>query len=79
LFEKNALNGFGTSAVVGFRFEFNKRVYILIEQTGGVIYQKVRGNDLILNLTQPYLKTNLSLGVFIFERWKESCNTCPKW
>lgn len=78
-FEKNALNGFGTTALVGFRFEFNKRFYILFEQTGGVIYQKVRGNDLILNLTQPYLRTNLSLGVFIFERWKESCNTCPKW
>jgi hypothetical protein len=78
-FEKNAFNGFGTSLVAALRFEFNKRVYFLAEQIGGYIYQSVRGNGYRIDLNQPYSRTNLLIGVFIFERWNETCNTCPKW
>lgn len=78
-FEKNAFNGFGGTLNAGLRFEFHKRIYLLLEQTGGVFYQSVEGENTTIDLYQPYTRTNLSLGVFIYERWNESCNTCPKW
>jgi hypothetical protein len=78
-FEKNAFNGFGATANAGLRFEFHKRIYLLLEQTGGIIYQSVKGENTSIDLSQFYLRTNLSIGVFIYERWNESCNTCPKW
>jgi hypothetical protein len=78
-FDKNALNGFGATAMAGLRFEFYKRIYLLLEQTGGVIYQSIKGENTSIVLNQSYTRTNLSVGVFIYERWNESCNTCPKW
>jgi hypothetical protein len=79
LFEKNSFNGFGVTTTASLRFEFKKRVYFLIDQMGGLIYQSVKANNTDIDLSQFYLRTNLSLGIFIYERWNESCNTCPKW
>lgn len=78
-FQKNDFNGFGVTSMLGLRFEVYKRFYLLIEQTGGVIYQSVKGDNVSLDLFQPYSRTNISFGVFLYERWDESCNTCPKW
>lgn len=78
-FQKNDFNGFGGTATIGLRFEFYKRIFLLLEEKGGVIYQSVKGENFRIDLVQPYIRTNLSLGVFIYERWNESCNTCPKW
>jgi hypothetical protein len=78
-FKKNAFNGFGGTINVGVRFELYKRIYLLIEQTGGFLYQSVVGEGSDILLRQPYTGINFSFGVFIYERWTESCNTCPKW
>jgi len=78
-FKKNDFNGFGGTGKLGIRVEFYKRIFLLLEEEGGVIYQSVNGENFRVDLTQPFLRTNISLGVFIYERWNESCNTCPKW
>jgi hypothetical protein len=78
-FKSNSLNGVGYTFNLGLRFEFYKRFYLLVEQTGGLITQKLKTDISTISLNQPYMRTNLSLGVFIYERWNESCNTCPKW
>lgn len=78
-FKKNALNGFGGTITLGLRFEFYKRFYALFEQTGGIILQSIKNDNISLEMNQPYMRSNISLGVFIYERWNESCNTCPKW
>lgn len=78
-FQTNDFNGFGGTFQLGIRFEFYKRLFFLVEQTGGLIYQSIKGENVKIELYQPYLRTNFSLGVFIYERWKESCYTCPKW
>jgi len=78
-FKKNDFNGFGATTMLGLRFEFYKRFYLLLKQPGRVIYQSVKGENISLNLTQPYSSTSISFGVFLYERWDESCNTCPKW
>jgi hypothetical protein len=77
--EKNSFNGFGITTLASLRFEFQKRVYFLFEQMGGFIYQSVKGNNINIELSQFYIRSNLSFGIFIYERWNESCNTCPKW
>lgn len=79
LFKKNDLNGFGINFNAGIRLEFYKRLFFTIEQTGGFIYQILNGDNSSINLSQPYSRINVSFGVFIYERWNESCNTCPKW
>lgn len=78
-FGENALNGFGTNLLGGLRFEFQKRFYLLYEQTLGIISQTVKGENTKINLHHLYSRANFSLGFFIYERWNESCNTCPKW
>ena len=79
VFKKNDFNGFGGTANMGLRFEFYKRFFLLFEQSAGIIYQSIRSQNYRIDLNQPNLRTNLTLGIFVYEKWSEDCNTCPKW
>jgi hypothetical protein len=77
------LSGFAFAGSVGLRAEFYKRVFISLEQLGGVIAQNNRNfsNDFLKEMKQNigFGQTNVSLGFFLFYKSSDECNTCPKW
>ena len=77
------ISGFAFAGSVGLRAEFYKRVFISLEQLGGVIAQNNRNfsNDFLKEMKQNigFGQTNLSLGFFLFYKGSDECNTCPKW
>ena len=75
--------GFYVASAAGLRFEFMRRVFIEVKESGGYLVK----NNVKLRLTNQnkiasnnwYSETHIKLGIFLFINTLDKCGTCPKW
>ena len=75
--------GFYVASAAGLRFEFMRRVFIEVEESGGYLVK----NNVELRLNNQnkitsnnwYTETHIKLGIFMFINTLDKCGTCPKW
>ena len=79
-----SLSGFGASMHGGMRFEFFKHVFLQLNSGGGFLYQshvKLIPYSFDAFAKQHFFYGDLSavLGVLLYIRPVNNCNTCPHW
>ncbi len=79
-----SLSGYGLSAFAGLRFEAFKRVYLYTNLSAGFlhkIHEKTSNVDQVAYVTQyfGYSQIEAGLGLFLFRRPKNGCDSCPVW
>lgn len=80
----SSFSGFSIAAHAGVRFEFFRQFFVQGTYNGGYLKQlQVRTSDGDPNATAKsgfaYSTLDLSLGVFIYVRPTNDCNSCPHW
>lgn len=79
-----SLSGYGLSAFAGLRFEAFKRVYLYTNLSVGFLHklhEKTSNVDQVAYVTQyfGYSQIEAGLGLFLFRRAKNGCDSCPVW
>jgi hypothetical protein len=76
-------SGISLALMVALRTEFYKRFYFQLEERMQLFHQNNQSNSTNLNEnTTHYLgmtQTSLTLGYFMYRKFYDDCNTCPKW
>ena len=76
-------SGLALSGMVALRTEFYKRFYLQLEERVQYFYQKNQANSKIEYENSTYFlgmyQTSLTLGFFMYRKFYDDCNTCPKW
>ena len=79
-----SLSGYGLSAFAGLRFEVFKRVYLYTNLSVGFlhkVHEKTSNVDEVAYVTQyfGYSQIEAGLGLFLFKKAKNACDSCPVW
>lgn len=79
-----SLSGYGLSAFAGLRFEVFKRVYLYTNLSVGFlhkVHEKTSIVDQVAYVTQyfGYSQIEAGLGLFLFKKAKNACDSCPVW
>lgn len=75
--------GLYVSSSLGLRFEFIRRLFIEVKESGGYLVKnsvKLRLSDQNkITSNNWYTETQIKLGIFMFINTLDKCGTCPKW
>jgi hypothetical protein len=79
-----SLSGYGLSTFAGLRFELFKRVYLYTNLSVGFlhkVHEKTSTLDQVAYVKQyfGYSQIEAGLGLFLFKRAKNGCDSCPVW
>lgn len=76
-------SGLNFTPMVALRAEFYKRFFVQLEERMQLFYQKDQSNSKNFDENTTHFlgatQTALTLGFFMYRKFYDDCNTCPKW
>jgi len=85
LIQKSPINltGFYMSIGGGLRFEFLRRIFLEVKESGGYLSKNnvnLRlNNQNMISTNNWFIETQIKFGIFMFINTLDKCGTCPKW